>query len=307
MELLIDGVRHKLWTPKIEAELEAIIQEHAKDIFGEDSIYFNIKQKIKSKAGTGSIPDGYVIIVGDEPGWYIVEVELTSHDPYGHILSQMTRFIHSISNVSSQNEIVDAIYKRVNEDEILKTSIKQRLGGIEIHSFLSDLISHDPVLAIIIEEETEKLREVSKTLSKIIETQVIEFKTFEREGVGSIVHAHLFEPLYKPTSNVEQPYVAPTIGGITPTKKKEDEAIQQLLDTGLIQVKQKIFKNHKGRRYEGEILTSDKIRLLHDGTEWGSVSRAGTHITKYQVNGWTWWLTIANGEECSLDKLRRKI
>jgi len=305
--LLIDGARYKLWTPQNEAVLEDIVKEHAKDIFGEDSIYFDIKQKIKSSAGIGSIPDGYVITLGDTPRWYIVEVELTSHDPYRHILTQITNFINGVRNVSSQREIVAAIYERINEDEILKASIKQRLAAIEIHSFLSNLISNDPTVAIIIEEETEKLREVSKTLSRSIETKVVEFKTFEREGVGLAVHAHLFEPLYKPTTTVEHPYVAPTIGVITSTKKKEDETIQRLLDTGLIQVKQKIFKNHKGRRYEGEILTPDKIRLLHDGTEWGSVSKAGEHITQYQVNGWTWWHTIANGEECLLADLRSKL
>ena len=315
MELLIDGVRYKLWTPDLEKDLEKHVKEHSKDIFGEDSIYFDIKQKIKSPAGIGSIPDGYVITLGDTPCWYIVEVELSSHPLYDHIVPQMTKFINGIGNASSQREIVNTIDERVKEDEILKACIKQRIGTIEIHKFLSSLISNAPILAIIIEKETEQLQEVSKLLSGLevpttpptkIEAKVVEFRTFQREGVGLAVHAHLFEPLYKPTT-VEHPYVARTKGVITPTKKKEDETIQQLLDTGLIQVKQKIFKNHKGRRYEGEILNPDKIRLLHDGTEWGSVSKAGEHITQYQVNGWTWWHTIANGEECLLANLRSKL
>ncbi len=65
--LLIDGVRYEVWTPASEDEFEQIFKEHAEDIFGEKSIYLDIKHKLRSQAGIGSIPDGYVIIVGDQP------------------------------------------------------------------------------------------------------------------------------------------------------------------------------------------------------------------------------------------------
>ena len=79
--LLIDGVRYELWTPSSEDEFEQVVKEHAQDIFGEQSIYLDRKQKLKSLSGVGSIPDGYVITLGDSPQWHIVEVELSSH-PY---------------------------------------------------------------------------------------------------------------------------------------------------------------------------------------------------------------------------------
>jgi hypothetical protein len=35
-------------------------------------------------------------------------------------------------------------------------------------------------------------------VSKSLQTEVVELRTFTRQGIGLAVHAHLFEPLYKP-------------------------------------------------------------------------------------------------------------
>jgi len=53
--LLIDGVKYELWTPPSEDELEQIIIEHAKDIFGENSIYLDKKQNELKKKGILSL------------------------------------------------------------------------------------------------------------------------------------------------------------------------------------------------------------------------------------------------------------
>ena len=84
--LLMDGVRYQEWGISNEDEVEQMVIEHAQDIFGENSIYFDKKQKLKSLAGVGSIPDGLVIMFGSLPQWHIIEVELSSHDPYAHIV-----------------------------------------------------------------------------------------------------------------------------------------------------------------------------------------------------------------------------
>ena len=100
--LLIDGVRYELWTPPNEDEFERMVKEHAVDIFGEQSVYLDIKQKLKSKAWIGSIPDGYVIVFGDSPCWHVVEAELSCHPLYEHIVQQISRFINGIKNPNTQ-------------------------------------------------------------------------------------------------------------------------------------------------------------------------------------------------------------
>jgi hypothetical protein len=199
--LLIDGVKYEEWEISDEDELEQMVIKHAQDIFGENSIYFDKKQKLKSLAGVGSIPDGLVIMFGSVPQWHIVEVELSSHDPYAHIVPQVDKFINGIDNQNTRNKLVDTLYNVINSDELLKRETRQAIGlDKDIHKFLADLISRPPTITIIIEKDTDQLEEA---LRKYAQKKVKEFQTFVREGVGLSVHAHLFEPLYEPASGVQ--------------------------------------------------------------------------------------------------------
>lgn len=204
--LLIDGVKYEEWVPQTEDEFERIVKEHTQEIFGEQSIYLDRKQKLKSLSGIGSIPDGYALILGDMPHWHIVEVELSSHPLDQHIVSQVSRFITGIKNPNTQREIAVAMYAMYTEyteitrdgflRELLQLKVKQTIRAEEIYKFLADIISKPPVLTIIIEKDTQVLRETISTLAHP-QIKVVEFQTFTRVGAGLAVHAHLFEPLYK--------------------------------------------------------------------------------------------------------------
>lgn len=214
--LLIDGVKYEEWTPPNEDDFERVVKEHTQTIFGQQSIYLDLRQKLRSRSGIGSIPDGYVVYFGDSPNWHIVEVELSSHPLHEHIVSQISKFINGIKNPLALGEILGTIYAEINGDDFLKLKVKQAIGQSEIYKFLSDLISKPPILTIIIERDTEGLREVINTLAHP-EIKVIEFQTFIREGVGLPVHAHLFEPLYKE--------IGPVRKELTSTKDKESSFI----------------------------------------------------------------------------------
>ncbi len=195
--LLIDGVEYELWTPSSEDEFEQVVKEHAQDIFGEQSIYLDRKQKLKSLSGIGSIPDGYVITLGGASQWHIIEVELSSHPLHDHIVAQVGRFIGGINNSNMQRQIAEAIYQEITRDSFLKLKVEQAIQSTEIYKSLLDLVSKQPILTIIIEKETEELGEALNAL-RYSQIKVVEFQTFTREGAGLAVHAHLFEPLYKP-------------------------------------------------------------------------------------------------------------
>jgi hypothetical protein len=194
--LLIDGVKYELWTPPSEDDFEQVVKEHTQEIFSEQSIYIDRKQKLKSLSGIGSIPDGYVIGFGGSPHWHIVEMELSSHPLHEHIVSQVSKFITGINNPNIQRTIVNAIDEEIARDDFLRLKLRKAIGPTENYKFLSDLISRPPVLSIIIEKNTEGLREAISTLAHR-QIKVVEFQTFSREGVGLPVHAHLFEPLYR--------------------------------------------------------------------------------------------------------------
>ncbi len=116
MVILIDGVRYRLVKPENEADLENSISENHKHIFGSNSFYFDTKKKLKSPAGIGSIPDGYVILFDPKPKWAIVEVELANHPLYDHIIPQLTKFNRGMQDSSSRRKIIDTLYKTITSD-----------------------------------------------------------------------------------------------------------------------------------------------------------------------------------------------
>lgn len=54
-------------------------------------------------------------------------------------------------------------------------------------------MDRSPTFLVIIDEKTPVLDEAIEDVR--LEIKVVEYKTFDREGVGIAVHAHLFEPL----------------------------------------------------------------------------------------------------------------
>ncbi len=297
--LLVDGVKYELWTPVTEEELEQMVIEHAQDIFGENSIYFDKKQKLKSLAGVGSIPDGLVIMFGSVPQWHIVEVELSSHDPYAHIVPQVDRFINGIDNQNTRNKLVDTLYNLINSDELLRRETRQAIGlDKDIHKFLSDLIATPPTITIIIEKDTDQLEEA---LRKYAQKKVVEFQTFVRAGAGLAVHAHLFEPVF--SAPIRTPIEVEPEG-----EEKVAVTIKDLLAADILKVGWLIYGEHKGKGYEARILEDGKLKLIHNGTEYNSLSMAAAKgIVGHEVNGWKWWHTVTeSGKECRLDELRKE-
>ena len=201
MIVLIDGVRYRLVIPDKEAALEEAIKSNFKHIFGTDSFYLNVKKLIKSKAGIASIPDGYVILFEPKARWCILEVELASHSIYDHIVPQLTKFNRGIENSSSRKKIVEMFYSIINEDEVLKAKLKQQIKTGEIYKFISDLISENPLVVVAIDQRTDELEEAIRDIRG--DVRVLEFRTFQREGIRDQINAYVFEPIIKTKSKIK--------------------------------------------------------------------------------------------------------
>ena len=193
--LIIDGVKYKLCVPKDEKQFEETVKEHSKEIFGKGSIYFDLKQKLTSKSGVVSIPDGYVISLSKPFEWYVVEVELSSHPLHEHITTQLNTFWVGVKNPNTQRELISSFYNEIDNDKLLRVYVESMIGSPEIKGFLYDLILKPPKIVVVIEEKGDKVQEACEGLK--VEPIIVEFKTYIREDAET-VHAHLFEPLYKP-------------------------------------------------------------------------------------------------------------
>ena len=82
MERIHNKLVYKYYEYPNEAEFESEVVKQASYIFGKQTIYIDIKKRIGRDILT--IPDGYLIDLSfsDDPRLYIIENELSTHDPY---------------------------------------------------------------------------------------------------------------------------------------------------------------------------------------------------------------------------------
>jgi len=187
---LVDGVRYELRIPEDEDEFEEIVKEHSKEIFGNDCLYIDVKKRIKSESGIGSTPDGYLIDFSYNSLW-IVEVELSRHPLHRHLVAQLNAFISSIKNPAAQKKIVDTIYSVIKGDILLDAFVKKRLSSKDIDHFLSELISKDLNIVVVVDELNKKVEEAFENFK--VQPFFVELKTFVRASVGIGAHAHLIK------------------------------------------------------------------------------------------------------------------
>jgi predicted transport protein len=169
-----------------------MVRNCSKEIFGNDSLYFDVRHVLRTASGIGSIPDAYVISLSRKE-WYVVENELASHPIYDHIIKQLTKFINGIRNQNARTQIIDMLYKEINKDPVLKATMQKHIGSTDIYHFLSKLVSKSPRIVIIIDQKTSDIEEACRVLK--YQPDIVEFKTYVRENAEN-VHTHLFEPLY---------------------------------------------------------------------------------------------------------------
>jgi hypothetical protein len=264
---MVDGVKYEEYSYSTESELENSIKYHAKDIFGEDSIFFDKKQ-LTSLAGIGSVPDGFIVDFKNKI-FRIVEVEMSSHDVYGHIVSQLTKFINGMRNPSTHKKIVGSIDDEIKKQPELRKKVKETISG-EIYRFLDDLIpEQNPSVVVVIDRKTDELDEARGVLPA--DVKVVEFRTFVRENVGDLrVHAHVFEPIAPRTISIKKFQKPEAKRKIIRGRKTPDKAyFMPLLET-LIEMggrgKTKDVVDKIGEKMKDK-LTDFDMEILPSGTD----------------------------------------
>jgi len=257
--LIVDGVEYRSWTPSSEAELEELVEAHSKHIFGEDSLYFAVKTRLRSLGGVGSIPDGYVLNLSKPYGWSIVEVELSSHRIFEHIVPQLNKFVQGIRDPNSRKRIVRALHNGIKGDALTNVFVRKKIGSGEIYRVLSETIDKPPKLVVVIDEKTSELEEACASIP-ISDKRIVEFRVFERVDAG-IKNAFLFEPIIE----------GPNGGGgkgkgpITPQSEYAMPILESLIEMGgrgrVRDVLDKVYEKMKNR------LTSADLELVPSGRD----------------------------------------
>jgi len=112
--ILTNDGKYEPYEYKNEDELEKIVIEHSKEIFGENCLFFP-KKLIQNKFNTKTIPDGFLVDIRNKK-FYIVEVERNEHDFYGHIHPQISKFRSSFKEEKTKREITEFIYAELNNE-----------------------------------------------------------------------------------------------------------------------------------------------------------------------------------------------
>jgi hypothetical protein len=189
-KVLQNNIVYSYYEYSLENEFEQTILQQASHIFGKNSIYIDIKKRIGDSIIT--IPDGYLIDFSFErdPRLYIIENELSKHDPYKHIGSQLLKF--AISYKASGRKIKAFLLEHLMANLALFEKAEKGLktaGYRNIDDFLESIIFEKPVSAIvIIDQSTLELENVLGQLT--MDTDILEFQTFAN-GTDRI---HKFTP-----------------------------------------------------------------------------------------------------------------
>jgi len=186
-----EGTRYVEHKFALEAEFEAEVVRVQKTIFGKDTLYIDAKKKIGSTALGSSIPDGFLFDMSDPDNFefYLVELELESHDFYQHIFPQITKFFAFYRNSKRQKELVEKLFTTIDADATLKRQFKKYLGDQEIFKFLSDLIDSSQNILLVIDGAKPELPEITDTYSdtwgKMV--RVIEVRRFAGPSDSSLL------------------------------------------------------------------------------------------------------------------------
>lgn len=168
-KLLINNKLYKLTKFSYEAELERVVVKNYDLIFGEKTVYFDIKKRVKSKKGDLlSIPDGYLISFSEEkPKLYVIENEISSHDAYRDIGIQLWKFVSSFKE--GQMAVKRFLMQEINSNRTIHEKVKKYMKEALFPNIseLLDFIIFDQNYGfiVVIDEKTEDLEFVLNQLA----------------------------------------------------------------------------------------------------------------------------------------------
>ena len=203
---------------QLEKDFEQDVVANYRHIFGNDTIYIDIKKKIGDNIVT--IPDGYLLdfTFSNTPRLYIIENELSVHDAYKHIGTQLLKFAVSYkqSRLKIKQYILDYLSKSPTNMTFIESKASE-MGYRNIDAMLESMIYRDTVDAIvIIDNSSAELENVLSHLSMKID--IIEFKAYEN-GAGNRLYKFI------PFNNEVKEFVAAQSG----TKSVSPEDIDTIV------------------------------------------------------------------------------
>ena len=179
ISVFLNGQEYEQVVYDEETGFEALIAANSETLFGNEAIYIDVKQRIGSGPLGGTIPDGMLLDLADldNPEFYLVEVELQSHDFYRHIFPQITKFFAFFRNASSRQKLTEQIFSIFKADSPLREKLKKLIGTREIYKFLKDMLENSQNILIIIDGPKSEFDEIMDTYTdtwgRMVKIQIV--------------------------------------------------------------------------------------------------------------------------------------
>jgi predicted transport protein len=174
-----------------EEAFEQLVAQNAQTIFGDKAIYIDAKKKVNTSSLGGTIPDGFLIGLSDsdDSQFYLVEVELQSHDFFNHIFPQITKFFAFYRDSKQRHKLIETMFSLFKDDPVLTKKLKDSIGAREIYKFLKDVIDGNQNILIIIDGPKPEFEEIMDTYTdtwgKMVKIQIINH--FKRDDNNILV------------------------------------------------------------------------------------------------------------------------
>lgn len=175
-----------------ELEFEKVVFTQYKHLFGDNAILFT-KKKIQTATNIGTIPDAFIIDFEKEK-WFIIEVEISNHDVYSHIVPQLTKFSSALNNPQTRKQLVKFFESEIRA-EPSKIALLLSNGKTEVFKTVSEILDSNPELIIIIEQQHEELSSIFNSLP--FKTIINVFRTFRQDGLDQGDSIFQIEPIFK--------------------------------------------------------------------------------------------------------------
>ncbi|MCE5347517.1 MAG: DUF5655 domain-containing protein [Bacteroidales bacterium] len=221
-----------------EKDLEDLMFGNAKSIFGKNSILIEAKKRIDHKTLGGTIPDAFLFDLKspENPEFYLVEVELSSHPFYDHIFKQITKFFAFFKNPESQGQLITKLYDIIRTDKTLLKEFKSLVGHEEVYKYIKDTVENSQNILLILDKDMPELPEIVKTYTdtwgKIVKLTLLKEYCCNSESIISLTPE--FESLESventPDDDKANPYTEEYhLEGVSPEIKEVYSIIQKSL------------------------------------------------------------------------------
>lgn len=198
MEILLNGKKYIEYQYQKEEEFEKDIVKNSKALFGEKTIYIDVKKRLKSKYRNGSVPDGYLFdyTIQDSPKLYFVENELKNHSVRDHICPQLLQF--ALNYKYNIQEIKELLINSIENLGYNLDQISKRANYRNADDMFTSIISNNKLKVIIpIDDVSDELREAISYFNF-----PIDLREFKKYVCGSSVQ-FAFEPFQAPYDNTK--------------------------------------------------------------------------------------------------------